>query len=530
VSTSYRSVVLLNAPGGVAVSVHFRHAPVSPAGPASHRSWLDVVRGLVLMTALPQRQQWRVVYARVALVGDLVVLLAALTLAQFLRFGLSDAPEATTVVEVDYTILSAEIAVVWFLALRIYRTRASRLFGHGTEEYRRVVRASFTVFAFVAMVSLMVQAVASRGYLAVAFPLGTLGLLAWRYFLRLTLHRRRAKGQGMARAMVVGSPESAAKLGGWLKDNPTSGHELVAVWTPRDDGDQPATQVQGLEVPVIGASQELGAALKTTGAEAVIVTDTEGLGQDGIRELTWELDKREVELLVSPNVIDVAPSRLYLHDVSGMPLLHLSQPQYASATRFAKSSFDRLGALCLILLLAPVLLAAAAGVKLTSRGPVLYRQERIGKDGNPFGMIKFRSMRVGADAALEAMLAAQGKALSQLPKVTDDPRITTAGAFMRRYSIDELPQLFNVLKGDMSLVGPRPQRYFEVEQYDHVAHRRLTVRPGMTGLWQISGRSNVEYDHAIRLDVHYVENWSMTSDLAILWKTARAVLARDGAC
>jgi lipopolysaccharide/colanic/teichoic acid biosynthesis glycosyltransferase len=144
-------------------------------------------------------------------------------------------------------------------------------------------------------------------------------------------------------------------------------------------------------------------------------------------------------------------------------------------------------------------------------------------------MIKFRSMRVGADAELAALVAAQGLNMAELPKLENDPRITKVGGVMRRYSLDELPQLLNVLKGDMSLVGPRPQRDFEVEQYDHIADRRLTVRPGMTGLWQVSGRSDLDFAESIRLDVHYVENWSMTIDLIILWRTLRAVVASDGA-
>lgn len=458
-----------------------------------------------------------------------MVLVVALAAAQVLRFGFTEQPEATTVVEVNYTVLGVEIAVIWVVALHLHRTRDSRLFGHGVEEYRRVVRASFTVFAFVAMASLTVQAVASRGYLAVALPLGTLGLLAWRYVLRALLNRRRASGRGLSRALVVGSPESAAKLGAWLKGNPSSGHELVAVWTPREDAHQSTAEFAGLNVPVIGAAHDLGATLKKTGAEEVIVTDTESLGEDGIRELTWDLDERGVDLLVSPNVADVAASRVYLDDAPGMPLLHVSHPQYASATRFRKCAFDRIVAMGLLLAFAPLLIIVAIGVKVSSRGRVFYRQERIGKDGKPFAMVKFRSMGEGADSQLQSLLAAEGKSLAELPKCTEDPRVTKIGGFLRRYSIDELPQLINVAKGQMSLVGPRPQRIFEVEQYDHVAYRRLRVRPGMTGLWQVSGRSNIEYHEAIRLDVHYVENWSMAFDLAILWKTARAVAASDGA-
>jgi exopolysaccharide biosynthesis polyprenyl glycosylphosphotransferase len=280
---------------------------------------------------------------------------------------------------------------------------------------------------------------------------------------------------------------------------------------------------------VLGRSHTLAGMIRRTQAEAVMVTDTEHLGPDGLRELTWQLEGTGIELMLSPNVIDVVGSRLHLHEVSGLPMLHLDEPQYAGASRFIKSAFDRLGAFMIVMAFSPVMLVLAAIVRLTSAGPVFYRQERIGKHGESFGMIKFRSMRVGADAELAALVAAQGLNMAELPKLENDPRITKVGGVMRRYSLDELPQLLNVLKGDMSLVGPRPQRDFEVEQYDHIADRRLTVRPGMTGLWQVSGRSDLDFAESIRLDVHYVENWSMTIDLIILWRTLRAVVASDGA-
>jgi exopolysaccharide biosynthesis polyprenyl glycosylphosphotransferase len=210
-------------------------------------------------------------------------------------------------------------------------------------------------------------------------------------------------------------------------------------------------------------------------------------------------------------------------------MLHVSEPQYAAAARLSKRLFDIVGASLLLVAAAPLFVATAIAVKVSSPGRVFYRQERIGRNSERFGMIKFRSMRSDADSQLAALLKAEGKSLAELPKLTRDPRVTRVGSFIRRFSIDELPQLLNVVKGDMSLVGPRPQRDFEVAQYDRLAERRLTVRPGMTGLWQVSGRSDLAYAEAISLDVHYVENWSMVSDLMILWRTARAVVASEGA-
>ena len=183
----------------------------------------------------------------------------------------------------------------------------------------------------------------------------------------------------------------------------------------------------------------------------------------------------------------------------------------------------------LIALGSPIMLAVAIAVKMSSPGPIFYWQERIGLRGQPFHMFKFRSMVQGADDQLQSLLDAQGTADRPLFKVINDPRITPVGRFIRRYSLDELPQFFNVLRGEMSLVGPRPQRESEVALYDAVAHRRLFMKPGISGLWQVSGRSDLDWDDAIRLDLYYVENWSMAGDVAILWRTISTVVAARGA-
>jgi exopolysaccharide biosynthesis polyprenyl glycosylphosphotransferase len=474
-------------------------------------------------------ENWRTRYARRLLVGDFIVLVVALATAQFVRFGTGDQPPVDGS-WLSYPALGVLLAVGWWTALQIHRVRSRRIVGHGSEEYRRVVVATFRTFAVLALLTVAFQIDASRLYLATAFPLGLAGLLLERKVARVRLHRSRTQGHALERILVVGGERSATSLARWFAKHPENGFEVSGVWVP--DNEMPlSAMLDGAtrHVPVMSAHVGLPEALSQSRAEAVIVTDTEHLGHESLRDLTWQLEGTGVDLLLSPNVLDVSSSRLTLHDVSGMPLLHLSEPQYAGASRLGKTLFDSVGAAVLIVAFSPFLIATALAVKLSSRGPVFYRQERVGKGGRAFGMIKFRSMRVGADAELEALLAAEGKSLAELPKLTRDPRVTRVGAFIRRFSIDELPQLFNVLKGDMSLVGPRPQRDFEVEEYDHVATRRLTVRPGMTGLWQVSGRSDLSYDEAIRLDVHYVENWSMTQDVMILWRTLRAVVASDGA-
>lgn len=495
----------------------------APLPAVPHRSIQAVEHGACDATT------WRRRHAHLLVVGDLIVLSVALGTAQVAQFGLTDEARVDGL-GTSYAVLGVVLAGMWWLSLQLHQARSAKVVGHGWEEYRRVVVATFRVFAVLAMLSVALKMDASRMYLATAFPLGLVGLLVERKLARVSLHRARVEGLATANVLVVGGERSAGELASWFSKHKTAGYEVTGVWVP--DETMPVTSLSqdvSRAITVMSSSTDFGEALALSGATTVVVTDTEHLGHESLRDLAWQLEGSNIDLILSPNVLNVSSSRLYLQDVSGMPMLHVSEPQYAGAARLSKRMFDVVGALVILLAVAPLLLATAIAVKLTSPGAVFYRQERVGRDGDRFDMLKFRSMRTDADGQLAELLAAEGRTLAELPKLTKDPRVTHVGALIRRFSIDELPQLLNVVKGDMSLVGPRPQRDFEVEQYDHVAHRRLAVRPGMTGLWQVSGRSDLAYDEAMRLDVHYVENWSLTADLVILMRTARAVIRSDGA-
>jgi exopolysaccharide biosynthesis polyprenyl glycosylphosphotransferase len=247
-----------------------------------------------------------------------------------------------------------------------------------------------------------------------------------------------------------------------------------------------------------------------------------------LRRLGWDLEKTRAELLLAPAVTEVVGPRVHIRPVCGLPLVHMERPELRGTRRLAKALTDWLAAALIVLVTAPVLIAIAVGITVTSRGPVFFTQERVGRDGRTFRMLKFRSMVVGADAMLD-VLAEPGDGNGVLFKRKDDPRVTPLGRVLRRYSLDELPQLFNVLRGDMSLVGPRPPLPSEVAHYGFDMHRRFLVKPGLTGLWQVSGRSDLSWDDSVRIDVHYVENWSFTFDLMILWKTIGAVRRGSGA-
>jgi exopolysaccharide biosynthesis polyprenyl glycosylphosphotransferase len=280
---------------------------------------------------------------------------------------------------------------------------------------------------------------------------------------------------------------------------------------------------------VLGDENDVERAILETGADTVALTATEHLGPEGIRELSWQLDKLGVDLVVSPGVVDVAGPRLTMQPVSGLPLIHVEKPQYSGTKRLQKRAFDICVSMTVLAGALPVMLLAAVAIKLTSRGPIFYRSERIGLDGNPFQMIKFRTMVDGADKQVDALQALNESAGGVLFKIRQDPRVTKVGRVLRRYSIDELPQFFNVLRRDMSVVGPRPPLRREVDTYDFQVRRRLLVLPGITGLWQVSGRSDLSWEDSVRLDLSYVENWSIANDLLIAAKTVRTVFAGSGA-
>jgi exopolysaccharide biosynthesis polyprenyl glycosylphosphotransferase len=267
----------------------------------------------------------------------------------------------------------------------------------------------------------------------------------------------------------------------------------------------------------------------TLEADAVAVLACPELSGPRMRELAWELEESGTDVYVAPTLLDIAEARTTIRPIAGLPLLHMEHPQRAGSKLVVKSLFDRTAAAIALILLAPVFAAIAIAIRAADGGPVFFRQVRVGRNGQPFKVCKFRTMVVDAER-LKAHLTEQNEGNGALFKMRSDPRITKPGTWLRRYSLDELPQLINVLRGEMSIVGPRPALPEETAKYSgtHMT-RRIVVKPGITGLWQVSGRSDLSLEDSMRLDVHYVENWSLVLDLQILWKTAWAVLGGDGA-
>lgn len=464
------------------------------------------------------RERWQADYARRLFLSDLVVLGLCIAIAQFIRFGSTGTASPLTAqlpLEVRYTMVSTVLALAWSATLTLSGTRSPRVIGSGTEEYRRVVVASLRLFGGIAIVSLLLRIDIARGYLAIALPLGMIGLMAERRLWRRWVAARRAHGGYRTALLVVGSPAAARAMVAAFSRDRDSGYQVIGVCT-RDEGalDDRFLEVGGREIPVVADDHGVIEAVRRTGADTVAVTATDNLGPADFRRMAWELDELGAELIVTPGLVDIAGTRLTHRVVADMPMLHVEKPQYDSAKSIRKDVFDCCFALIALLAIAPALAFIAAAVKLTSPGPVLYASERIGRDGRPFRMLKFRSMYADTETHLTALVEGDSSA---------DPRITPVGRLIRKYSLDELPQFLNVLRGDMSIVGPRPRIQREVDTYDGVTRRRLLVKPGITGLRQIRGRTTPTPEDATRLDLSYVENWSMVLDLLLIAKTIAAV-------
>ena len=467
---------------------------------------------------------WQVVLSRFLAFADALAVAVAVTTAQWLRFGYSSGQHS------PYLLVSATIAVAWMAALTINRSRSPGVVGSGTEEYRRVWAATFWLFGTVAIVSMLFKLELARGYLMMALPVGLALLLLFRWCARRVVVRARAKSDSYTDPiLLVGTPSAVRDLACALAREPWAGYRVAGACITDAPADT-VLKIPGMgSIPVFGDESNIIGATTATNSRAVAVTATEQLDGKGIRDLSWNLEKLEVELLVSPGVIDVAGPRLEMRPVAGLPLIHLEKPQYHGAKRFQKTLFDIAFSTTALICGLPVLAAIAVAIKLTSDGPVFYRQERIGLNGRAFEMIKFRTMVDGADRMVNELQDLNESDGGVLFKIRQDPRVTTVGQFLRKYSLDELPQFINVLRREMSVVGPRPPLASEVKTYDDFARRRLLVKPGITGLWQVSGRSDLSWEDSVRLDLFYVENWSMVSDLVIAAKTARAVLGHSGA-
>lgn len=479
--------------------------------------------------------RWLRTLSRRLVLLDSALVVFAVTAALVVRFtALAEAfgrqqsqislPKTLADVELSsYVVVGPLLAVAWVAMLFATRTYDARVLGVGGDEYRRVVRASVYFWGLVAVASYMAQFELSRFVLAVTFAVGTFLLLVGRWSARKVLHRARRRSSAWShRVLAVGGREEVDALVAELERAPYSGLKVVGACMPAGD------ETEGASVPVVGSLTSVPDAVTRLGVDTVAVTASRGLTSGVLKRLGWDLEGAGVDLVVAPALTDIAGPRVHVRPVSGLQLLYVEQPEFTGPTWAVKEAFDRVVAAVNLLVLAPIMAVIALGVRLSSPGPVIFRQVRVGRDGEVFTVYKFRTMVVDAERHLEALWElSEGNGV--LFKLKDDPRVTRFGRLLRRWSLDELPQLWNVLTGSMSLVGPRPALPTEAERWGRSTARRLLVKPGITGLWQVSGRSDLTWEDSVRLDLYYVENWSFAGDIQILWKTASAVVRGQGA-
>ncbi|WP_232676570.1 sugar transferase [Nocardioides sp. R-C-SC26] len=411
----------------------------------------------------------------------------------------------------------------WVVALRTCGAYEPHVLTVGSDEFKRVARATAANVAAVSIACYFAGFTLSRSFVAITVVVGLPCLLVGRLSMRRALHRAHRRNRLTSRVLLSGVAQHIDEIAEILERQAWLGYEICGALTPGGIG---ATTPRG--IPVVGAVESPRAAIDLVGADVLFLADTSISSSQQLREMVWELEEHDVSLVVAPRVADISHERVRVRPVGGLPLIHLEKTRGLAATRRLKRIFDVVVTLGLIVAIAPLMLLIAARVRFHDGGPVLYRQDRVGRDGSVFGCLKFRTMVTNADDLRAELAEANGISLFYF-KLADDPRITRPGRWLRRLSLDELPQLFNVLRGEMSLVGPRPLSVAEVAAYSGSMQRRHLIKPGLTGLWQVSGRSELSAEEAMRLDLFYVDNWSIVQDLIILWRTFGAVLGSRGA-
>src|SRR5689334_23127929 len=458
---------------------------------------------------------WTREYLRQVALADLGCAVLGVFIAAQVRFGSN--------VTGMYLGLSLALPVLWIVALWLAGAYDVRFIGTGSDEYRKVLNAGVSLTAAVAIFSYAINLQLSRAYVVIALPSITVFDMVARFALRKRLHRQRMRGDRLHNVVAVGHELAVADLVTELGRDSYHGLTVVGACVVR-----PGELDELAGVPVYGGLDDITAAVKAFDADTVAVTACPEMDGVRLRSLAWELEKTGTDLCVAPALLDVAGPRTTIRPTAGLTLLHVDHPQLSGFRLVLKGLFDRCAAAAALVMLAPVMTVLAGAIWLHDRGPALFTQIRVGKDGHAFRIYKFRTMVVDAEQRRTELLA-RNDLDGVLFKLRKDPRITPVGAHLRRWSIDELPQLFNVFLGHMSLVGPRPALPDEAEKYAEHVRRRLVVKPGLTGLWQVNGRSDLSWEESVRLDLRYVENWSFTLDMQILWRTISVLMRGSGA-
>lgn len=459
---------------------------------------------------------------RIALrvMADGIAISTALFVASIIRFEImAEAPAA----ELDYTLLIAVAVPVGLILFWVYGLYEPRQVLGPVNEFKQVFHGvvAGVVLMFLSDSAFNLQL--SRGWAFIALLSGFIIVGGERLVLRKALHFMRRRGGDLTRTIVLGTNHEALTMVRTLEREKWLGYDIVGFV----DDDGPSGDEFVDQTRVIGKTSEIRQLIEDRHVGLVLVAAT-AFEAGRLNRLFWELQSMDVDLQITSGTLDLMASRMIIQSVAGVPLLYVRRTGMDRTQRTLKRAIDVLGAFFGLILLSPLLAFIALWIKKDSDGGAFFKQVRVGREGQLFTCWKFRTMVKDAEqkrAELEHL--SEGPGL--LFKLKEDPRVTKAGKFLRRYSLDELPQLWNVLRGDMSLVGPRPAIPVEVEQYDDWVRNRLQVKPGLTGLWQVSGRTDTTFSDYVRYDLFYIQNWSLSLDLWILWRTLRAVLSAEGA-
>ncbi|HKC26909.1 MAG TPA: sugar transferase [Jatrophihabitans sp.] len=459
---------------------------------------------------------WARVLVRRLVIADAACAVAAVAVGVAVRAGSDD-------IRV-YLANGFVVAVAWLISLALQGSYEIRRIATGTREYQKVVHAGAALAGSIAVVCYLVNLLVGRTFVAIVIPSGVALMVGTRFLLRRSVYRHRRRGMWSSAILAVGTTESVQHLADIARRTPEAG--LVVVGACVEDAAEGDEIAPG--VPVVGGVASAAQMAEELDVDVVAVAGS-GMGPRRIRELGWALEGTRRNMVMAPGLTEVAGPRVHVSPVDGLPLMWVDQPQFSGTRRVVKRVVDILVSGAALIASAPVLLLIALAVRLTSRGPVIYRSTRLGQGSREITVLKFRTMVRDADKIRAELLEFNECDDGVLFKMRRDPRVTRVGRFLRRLSLDELPQLVNVITGSMSLVGPRPPLPEEVERYQGDVRRRLLVKPGLTGLWQVSGRSDLPWEESVRLDLYYVENWSLGFDFAIIARTVSAVLRRRGA-
>jgi exopolysaccharide biosynthesis polyprenyl glycosylphosphotransferase len=477
-------------------------------------------------TVTTRTARWnRIAPTMAAVVTDLVVVSLVTVLATVGRMRLPFFVEAGDVDNL-VAIVGVPIVIGWIIFIALHGAYSPHVMGAGTTEYKLVVRATMVAAGTTGVVCYLAKFQFSRGFFFLLIILGTPALLLGRFVLRRAVYVLRRRGHLVHRVVVAGSAAQVDEVARVLDRERWLGYHVIGAVLPAVE----AAECTPRGVPVLGSTARTAAIVTDTDCDIVLFAGGAVTSAQQMRRAAWELAETSVQIMLVPSLTDVAGDRVRVRPAAGLQLMELEGPRAQNATRISKRTFDLVGAAVLLVLASPLLIATAIAIRMHDGGPVLFRQQRVGRNGDLFDCYKFRSMVMGADGMLDAVASANKHEEGHvLFKAEHDPRVTPPGRLIRRFSLDEMPQFLNVLRGEMSLVGPRPPLPGEVERYSDDVRRRLAVRPGMTGLWQVSGRSDLSWEDSVRLDLYYVDNWSIVQDLAILARTMLAVVSSRGA-